>query len=215
MRPLVDIAGAALTGSQMPFTQLLDAHSAGVVQLPPFGTPVFVGVADGVVVEVAVPVGVLVAVAVGGHGGGSTGIWQAAPTQVPMQWNTLPCASHSVWLAPEQLPGLRQQEATAGLPQPNAADNPIQHTIKDRRHIPQSDLRMCSSVAQRAPPISRLRRGRLPLVLAHGGATPAASRWDPVGPISDEYYALFADMAEVLAGTPTYDAVSEFPGYGF
>lgn len=115
----------------MPFTQLIDAHSADVVQLPPFGTPVFVGVADGVVVEVAVPVGVLVGVAVGGHGGGSTGTWQAAPTHVPTHLNPPPCASHSVWLAPVQPPGVRQQEATAGLLPPSATVNPSQHTIND------------------------------------------------------------------------------------
>jgi hypothetical protein len=65
-RPLVETAGAGLiAGSQIPFTQLSEAHAADVIQLPPFGTRV--GVAVGVVVGVlvGVPTGVMVGVAVG------------------------------------------------------------------------------------------------------------------------------------------------------
>ena len=62
-RPPVEVAGAgAEFGSQMPLTQFSEAQSAGVIQLPPFGTRVLVGVIDGVSVDVLVAV--LVAVAV-------------------------------------------------------------------------------------------------------------------------------------------------------
>jgi hypothetical protein len=66
-RPLVEVAGAgAKFGSQMPLTHFSEAQSAGVMQLPPFGTRVLVGVIDGVSVGVlvAVLVAVLVVVAV-------------------------------------------------------------------------------------------------------------------------------------------------------
>ena len=66
-RPLAEVAGAgAEFGSQMPLTHFSEAHSAGVMQLPPFGTRVLVGVIDGVNVDVlvAVIVAVLVVVAV-------------------------------------------------------------------------------------------------------------------------------------------------------
>jgi len=63
--PVGEAAGAGLFGgSQIPFTQLSDWHSAGVAQLPPFGTGVLVGVIVGVVVEVPVRVGVEVTVPV-------------------------------------------------------------------------------------------------------------------------------------------------------
>ena len=62
-RPLVEVAGAGLiNGSQNPFTQLSEVQSADVMQLPPFGTRVLVGVTDGVVVGVLVGVAVGVAV---------------------------------------------------------------------------------------------------------------------------------------------------------
>jgi len=63
--PVGEAAGAGLFGgSQIPFTQLSDWHSAGVAQLPPFGTGVLVGVIVGVVVDVPVAVGVEVTVLV-------------------------------------------------------------------------------------------------------------------------------------------------------
>src|SRR5262245_40715319 len=78
----VEAAGAGeRIGSQMPLTQFSEAHSAGVVQLPPFGTGVIVGVLDGVAVLVTVgvllgePVGVAVGVAVGVF------VWHIPPMQ--------------------------------------------------------------------------------------------------------------------------------------
>ena len=86
VRPLAEAAGAGLgSGAQMPLAQFPDAHWSEVMQLPPSGTRVLVGVTVGVAVGVVVTVGVVVLVDVGVFVGVTVGVggMQLPSTQVP------------------------------------------------------------------------------------------------------------------------------------
>ena len=118
---MADVAGAGLRfGAQVPSTHFNDSQSDGSMQLPPLGTRVFVGVTDGVVVNVTVAVAVtegvavvvLVAVTVAVVVGVGLGFsWQVLSMrlQKALAVNVPPELAHCVWVSFRHSVGKSQQ----------------------------------------------------------------------------------------------------------